>query len=284
MGFIQGWEVAPPVPMDSNDLLTVSPKLLAQAILHRRERLAELIPEDLDARRTELAEAEPAARSARKERDDINKKVAGLKKERNDAQKKARALFEKANEIREGLMAAGGIKDPDPKWAKDKLAEKLSAIERELETQSGTHKTEERYINEMKALIKEHGEWVAERSASQPLVDEMRAAQSEARTLLDSAQKAHDAMGELVGANADRHESYIKWEEVRRRSASRTNKLEGALQSSQAALEFWQDRIGKDSFDDLLEASLRVKAGGQSSKAIARNARAEREAKGGEEE
>ena len=63
------------IPMDANDLLAVSPKLLAQAILHRRERLAEIIPEDLDQRKEELLNAEPKAKSAREERDKINAKV-----------------------------------------------------------------------------------------------------------------------------------------------------------------------------------------------------------------
>ena len=49
------------IPMDANDLLAVSPKLLAQAILHRRERLSEIIPDDLQERRVELSEAEPKA-------------------------------------------------------------------------------------------------------------------------------------------------------------------------------------------------------------------------------
>ena len=43
-------KVAAVIPMDANDLLAVSPKLLAQAILHRRERLAEIIPDDLEER------------------------------------------------------------------------------------------------------------------------------------------------------------------------------------------------------------------------------------------
>ena len=42
------------IPMDANDLLAVSPKLLAQAILHRRERLADMIPQDLEGRKKEL--------------------------------------------------------------------------------------------------------------------------------------------------------------------------------------------------------------------------------------
>jgi len=226
------------IPMDANDLLAVSPKLLAQAILHRRERLSEIIPEDLEERKVELSEAEPKAKSAREERDSINSKVAGLKHERNSSQKEARALFERSNMIREQLISEGGMKDPDPKWAQDKLSEKLQAIESQLETNAGTHKTEEKYINEMKSLIREHEEWVEGRTASQPLVKEMKENRDKARKLLDSAQKAHDAMVELVGENADMHDAFVKWEDVRTRAKSRTMRLENALSSSQQALEF----------------------------------------------
>ncbi len=74
------------IPMDANDLLAVSPKLLAQAILHRRERLSEIIPDGLEERKEELQNAEPKAKTAREERDKINSKVANLKNERNAAQ------------------------------------------------------------------------------------------------------------------------------------------------------------------------------------------------------
>ena len=259
------------IAMDANDLLAVSPKLLAQAILHRRERLSELIPDDLEARKLELAEAEPLAKSAREERDGINSKVANLKTERNEAQKKARALFERSNEIREQLMADGGMKDPDPKWAKEKLSEKLQSIETQLETNAGTHKTEEKFINEMKSLIREHEDWVAERSASQPLVKEMKESRAKARSLMDSAQKAHDAMVELVGVNAERHADFVRWEDVRKRSTSRTKILENALSSSQDALEFWKERVTNNEFDDLILDATRVRGGGQSSKSIAKD-------------
>lgn len=276
------------IPMDANDLLAVSPKLLAQAILHRRERLSEIIPEDLEERKVELSEAEPKAKSAREERDSINSKVAGLKHERNSSQKEARALFERSNLIREQLISEGGMKDPDPKWAQDKLSEKLQAIESQLETNAGTHKTEEKYINEMKSLIREHEEWVEGRTASQPLVKEMKENRNKARKLLDSAQKAHDAMVELVGENADMHDAFVKWEDVRTRAKSRTMRLENALSSSQQALEFWKDRVANDNFEDLVTDSIRVRDGGPSSKAIAKAMKNEREKKkktsGGEEE
>ena len=276
--FIQEGQVAAVIPMDANDLLAVSPKLLAQAILHRRERIAEMIPSDLEERKEELQTAEPMAKTAREERDKINSKVANLKNERNTAQKEARQLFERANEIREQLIAEGGLKNPDPKWAKDKLSAKLQSLENQLETSAGTHKTEEKFINEMKSLIREHEEWVEERTSSQPLVKEMKDARSKARKLLDSAQKAHDAMVELVKSNEEMHESYVKWEDARTRARSRTSRLENALSSSQEALQFWKDRVEDDNFDDLLTDSVRVREGGPSSKSIARAKKAEREA------
>jgi len=264
--------------MDANDLLAVSPKLLAQAILHRRERLSELIPDDLKERKEELLNAEPKAKSAREERDKVNTKVANLKNERNTAQKEARELFERANEIREQLIAEGGMKNPDPKWAKEKLSAKLQSIETQLETSAGTHKTEEKFINEMKSLTKEHEEWVEERSSSQPLVKEMKDARSKARNLLDSAQKAHDAMVELVKENEEMHESYVMWEDARSRAKSRAARLENALNSSQDALTFWKDRVDNDNFEDLIEDAIRVRDGGPSSKAIARTLKAEKQA------
>ena len=266
------------IPMDANDLLAVSPKLLAQAILHRRERLAEIIPEDLENRKEELQNAEPKAKSAREERDKLNAKVANLKSERNTAQREARELFERANEIREQLILEGGIKNPEPKWAKDKLSAKLESIENQLETSAGTHKTEEKFINEMKALIKEHEEWVEDRTSSQPLVKEMKDARGKARKLLDSAQKAHDAMVELVESNEDKHESFVKWEDARVRAKSRTSRLENALNSSHEALLFWKDRVENDNFEDLLVDATRVRQGGQSSKAIARELKAKKDA------
>ena len=87
--------------MTPEELLAITPELLGKAILHRRERLAAEIPEQLDARSDELTEAASMARAAKSKRDDVNKKVASLKRERNDAQAKAKALFMEANAIQD---------------------------------------------------------------------------------------------------------------------------------------------------------------------------------------
>ena len=272
--------------MDANELLSVSPKLLAQAVLHRRERLVELIPGELELKKQELQEAEPLAKSAKKDRDDVNSKVANLKKERDTAQVKARKLFEESNDLREEIIEEGGMKNPDPKWAKDKLSTKLQSIENKLQTSAGNHKTEEKYINEMKALIREHEEWVEERSASQPKVKKMRNSRNEAIRLLEVAQKAHEAMVVLAESNENKHQQYMDWEDLRRKSISRCRKLEDALESSTSAVTFWEDKIQSDNFDSLLTDSKRVSEGGPSSKAIIRANKLSKtsEHKGGEEE
>ena len=79
--------------MGPDELLEMTPALLAKSILHRRERLAETIPEQLDARQDELRAAEPLARSAKEQRDAVNDKVANLKKERNAAREKQKLCF-----------------------------------------------------------------------------------------------------------------------------------------------------------------------------------------------
>ena len=250
--------------MTPEELLGVTPALLAKSILHRRERLAEVIPEQLDARQEELLAAEPLARAAKEKRDGINTKVANLKKERAEAQTKARALFKRAGALRDQLQASGGIKDPDPKWAKEKLDSKLQSLEQELETNAGNHKTEQKYIQEMKALIRQHDEWVAQRASSQEGLTEMDASFKEAKALLDTAQKAHDAILEFASENEYFHTTYVEHEAHRRRADGRTKRLAEALDSSQRGIEHWQ-KIIDDGFDRLLSNATKVQQGGASS-------------------
>ena len=252
--------------MTPEELLGVTPALLAKSILHRRERLAEVIPEQLDARQEELVAAEPLARAAKEKRDGINAKVANLKRERAEAQTKARTLFKRAGELRDKLQASGGIKDPNPKWAKEKLDEKLMKLEQELETNAGNHKTEQKYIQEMKNLIRQHDDWVEKRSSSQEGLAEMDASFKQAKALLEQAQKAHDAILELASENEHFHTSYVEHEAHRRRADSRTKRLAEALDSSQRGLEHWQ-KIIDEGFDRLLANAAHVRDGGVSSAA-----------------
>jgi uncharacterized coiled-coil DUF342 family protein len=173
-------------------------------------------------------------------------------------------LFKRAGALRDQLQASGGIKDPDPKWAKEKLDSKLQSLEQELETNAGNHKTEQKYIQEMKALIRQHDEWVAQRASSQEGLTEMDASFKEAKALLDTAQKAHDAILEFASENEYFHTTYVEHEAHRRRADGRTKRLAEALDSSQRGIEHWQ-KIIDDGFDRLLSNATKVQQGGASS-------------------
>ena len=119
--------------MEPSELLSVSPEFLAKAIIHRRERLLELIPSELEQAQALQMEAEQNSRKAKQSRDEINQKVANLKKERNHAQNEARLLFEQAANARGELIEKGELKTPEPKWAKDKLSNKIQKIEEKIQ-------------------------------------------------------------------------------------------------------------------------------------------------------
>ncbi len=278
--------------MGPEELLEMTPALLAKSILHRRERLAETIPEQLDARQEELRAAEPLARGAKEQRDALNAKVANLKKERNEARKVAQKLFKEAGDLRDSLSSSGGVKVANPEWAKTKLDEKLKSLEHELETNSGNHKTEQKFIEEMKSLIRKHEEWVEKRTDNQKEYVQMKEKYSDARKQLVVAEKAHQALLDHASENEFFHNSYLEQEAHRRRADSRTKRLAQALDSSQRGIEHWQKHID-EGFDALLENARRVENGEQSSvarkkrrKTTEKNStpRKESKKKGGEEE
>lgn len=279
--------------MGPEELLEMTPALLAKSILHRRERLAETIPEQLDARQEELRAAEPLARGAKEQRDALNAKVANLKKERNEARKVAQKLFKEAGDLRDSLSSSGGVKVANPEWAKTKLDEKLKSLEHELETNSGNHKTEQKFIEEMKSLIRKHEEWVEKRTDNQKEYVQMKEKYSDARKQLVVAEKAHQALLDHASQNEFFHNSYLEQEAHRRRADSRTKRLAQALDSSQRGIEHWQKHID-EGFDVLLENARRVENGEQSSVARKKRRkttteknstpRKESKKKGGEEE
>ena len=285
-GFIEGCQLGAVIAMDANELLSVSPKLLAQAILHQRERLIEQIPDQLEASKSDLEKSEPLAKAARLEVDKINSKVSKLKGERDAAQGKAKLLFQKSSDLWDEISESGGIRNPNPQWAKDKLSQRLKSIEDKLQTSAGNHKTEEKYINEMKNLIREHEEWVESNAASQPQLIEMREARKEAKKLLEVAQKAHEAMIELVEENEEKHNQFMTWEKLRRSSISKKRKFNDVIKFSEKSIEFWTEKIENENFESLLKNSVNVKLGEPSSFALARAQKIAEESNqsGGEEE
>jgi uncharacterized coiled-coil DUF342 family protein len=270
--------------MTPEELLAITPEFLAKAILHRRERLALEIPEQLDARTSELTEAAAMARVAKEQRDSVNNKVSSLKRERNEAQAKAKILFLEANAIRENAPKTKGSSEPEPEWAKERLQQRLDALDLTLQTNWGTHIDERATLNEMKTLVREHEAWVEKRKDSFSEINKMIEVRDKAKRLLESADKAHQAMVQLHDENQIFHDTYIDNERKRKHADGRTTRLAQALDESQRGIDFWKKRL-ETGFHELLTDAQRVNEGGKSTRALSRERRKQSEQKtGGEEE
>ena len=270
--------------MTPEELLAITPEFLAKAILHRRERLALEIPEQLDARTNELTEAAAMARVAKDQRDSVNNKVSSLKRERNEAQAKAKLLFLEANSIRENAPETKGNTEPEPEWAKERLQQRLDALDLTLQTNWGTHIDERATLNAMKTLVREHEAWVEKRKDSFSEINKMIELRDKAKRLLETADKAHQAMVQLHDENQIFHDTYIDNERKRKHADGRTTRLAQALDESQQGIDFWKERLDTG-FHELLTDAQRVNEGGKSTRALSRERRKQTEQKlGGEEE
>ena len=270
--------------MTPEELLAITPEFLAKAILHRRERLALEIPEQLDARTNELTEAAAMARVAKDQRDSVNNKVSSLKRERNEAQAKAKLLFLEANSIRENAPKTKGGSEPEPEWAKERLQQRLDALDLTLQTNWGTHIDERATLNDMKGLVREHEAWVEKRKDSFSEITKMVELRDKAKRLLEAADKAHQAMVQLHDENQIFHDTYIDNERKRKHADARTTRLAQALDESQQGIDFWKECLNSG-FHVLLSDAQRVNEGGKSTRALSRERRKQSDKQaGGEEE
>ena len=263
--------------MDADALLQLTPDLLAKALIHRHERLIEELPEAMKQYQDDLDFAKPQAESARTQRDVVNAKVASLKSERNTCTSHASSLRTDATALREKLQEEGKLRNPDPKWARQKLDVELKQLEFDLETQAGDHKREYKILRQMRDLQAEHEQWVEKNTAKVPELKEYFMVQQEMRKLYDQAQKAHQTMLELVDENHQLHDTFVNKEEKRRIAASRLSRSTRSFDISNAAIDGWNNRLSKG-FDELLADRNRVSEGGLSSIAIRRQLKREDEA------
>ena len=159
------------------------------------------------------------------------------------------------------------VRTPDPAWARERLNDRLNAIEEAMQQTAGDHRTEANFISEMRSLVSEHEAWVANRTekASDHLA--MGEARKEAHAMLDAAQKAHEAMLLVVKDHQQQHQNFLEQDKGLRRADSRTRRLAVALDESEQAIAYWTGVVAAtlDADHPLLNAMQKVAAGGNSS-------------------
>ena len=261
-------QVPETVRMDLDALLAVTPEALAEAILARRRSLAEILPE-IERKNKEAADIlSPDVEKLRLARDSTTNKVAELKEKRDKARDEARALLKETTALREMHAESGGMKSLDPKWAKEKLEEKLAQIEDRIEIGALSLLDERKLLAERKAILASNDEWLKKRRKANPEVADYIDARRRMQKLFKAADKAHERMIEYVEKNNPIHQDYIEKREEMRDGVRQMERARTLSAQSDSAITYWERRL-KDGFGDLgsgypdlLADANRVRGGG----------------------
>ena len=217
------------------DLMDVRPEVLTKLILHKRERIAESLPQLIAQTGDEKQSAEKIARRARNEKESLESKISGLKIERKQI----------IIAIQENTHLGNFNK-------KQEL--ELSEIMKSLSMNDASVENFTKNLEHLTQII-----------TSLESNEELAAKYTQ-------SVKANNALGEL---STDYLTAAVKWNEnesLRRKLESRFTKLSSSLAESKTAVEFWQSRLD-DGFDQLLIDAKRVEDGGPSSRQINRTNR-----------
>ena len=270
--------------MDLTALLALEPEGLAATILERRKFLAGALP-DIEARMSEDADIlAPAVEKLRLARDAGSNRVAELKNRRNEAQQEARELLKQTRVLRGQLEDGGGLKNLDPKWAKEKLEEALQDVEDKIDKHALSLTDERRLIAERNTLLQKNAVWLDQRRKNNPEMAMYTESSRKMQKLFTLADKLHLEMLTHVEKNEPIHAKFVEMNADLRNSIRQLERSRALIKQSAAAISFWENII-QDGFETLLTSATQVETGGKST-ILRRNAELPIATKpdGGEEE
>jgi len=271
--------------MDLKALLSLEAEELAKKILERRQFLSEALPDIESRMAADADELAPKVEKLRLARDAASNKVADLKKRRNEAQSEARVLLQKSRELREVIEKSGGMKNLDPKWAKEKLEEQLEEIEDQIEKKALSLNDERKLLSKRKELLRKNADWLNQRKKDNPEIADYVEVSKKMNKLFTQANKLHQEMLTYVEKNEPIHAEFTEMRGELRNSMRQVERSRALIKQSESAIQFWKNAL-ENGFDDLLKSAKNVEKGGASS--IRRRSAdlpiASKDAKGGEEE
>ena len=242
--------------MTPDELVKITPDLLARAILHRRERLAEVIPEQLDARQEELEVAVPLTRIAKEKRDDFDKQINQITDKCLQSQNKANQIFSK-------LESDFQVADTEHKQIG------FDTLTQHYKESNENHDQQIIILEQMNDLAIEQFDKISSENSSD---SEMESIKSQHKNILNSIALSKDSHAESLPLKNEKehfNNTYLENEAMRRRANSRTALLSQALDSSERGIEHWQQLIDKG-FDRLLVNAKRVSQGEYSTPALSK--------------
>lgn len=271
--------------MDLKALLSLEAEELAKKILERRQFLSEALPDIESRMAADADELAPKVEKLRLARDAASNKVADLKKRRNEAQSEARVLLQKSRELREVIENSGGMKNLDPKWAKEKLEEQLEEIEDQIEKKALSLNDERKLLSKRKELLRKNADWLNQRKKDNPEIADYVEVSKKMNKLFTQANKLHQEMLTYVEKNEPIHSEFTEMRGELRNSMRQVERSRALIKQSESAIQFWKNAL-ENGFDDLLKSAKNVEKGGASS--IRRRSAdlpiASKDVNGGEEE
>ena len=250
--------------MDLQALLSLEAEELAKKILERRQFLSEALP-DIESRMTSDAdELAPKVEKLRLARDAASNKVADLKKRRNDAQSEARVLLQESRKLREVIEKSGGMKNLDPKWAKEKLEEQLEEIEDQIEKKALSLNDERKLLSKRKELLRKNEDWLNQRKKNNPEIADYVEVSRKMNKLFTQANKLHQEMLTYVEKNEPIHAEFTEMRGELRNSMRQVERSRALIKQSESAIHFWKNTL-ENGFDELLKSANNVEEGGPSS-------------------
>ena len=249
--------------MNISDLVGLKPDELASIILGRRKILADILPEIESKMEEDANVLAPEVEKLRLARDAGLNRVSELKIRRNEAQKEARELLEKSRVLRAELDGKKGLKNLDPKWAKEKLEESLQAIEKKIDQEALSLNDERRLLAERKDLLKKNQEWLEKRRKDNPEMADYVDSSKKMNKLFTLADKLHQEMLTHVEKNEPIHAEFVEKRAELRDTIRQLERSRALLKQSEAAISFWAS-VNQDGSGELLTSAERVKSGGKS--------------------
>tara|TARA_B100000700_G_scaffold166058_1_gene183595 strand:- start:1482 stop:2330 length:849 start_codon:yes stop_codon:yes gene_type:complete len=271
--------------MDLKALLSLEAEELAKKILERRQFLSEALPDIESRMAADADELAPKVEKLRLARDTASNKVADLKKRRNEAQTEARVLLQQSRELREVIEKSGGMKNLDPKWAKEKLEEQLEEIEDQIEKKALSLNDERKLLSKRKQLLRKNADWLNQRKKDNPEIADYVEVSKKMNKLFTLANKLHQEMLTYVEKNEPIHAEFTEMRGELRNSMRQVERSRALIKQSESAIQFWKNTL-ENGFDELLKSAKNVEQGGASS--IRRRSAdlpiASKDVRGGEEE
>ena len=220
-----------------------TPLQLAKSLLARRIMLRDALPGVIRTLQAEEEAILPKLRRSVDSNEKTNKEVARLKKERNELRDEARPKLARLKQLRASIDESGGMITLEPKWAKERLEEKITEIENKIETQALDHKAEGSLIAARSQLLKENEMWLQTRKESNPSVVEYISTRKEMSSLFKKADRKHAAMVELSEKGRPAYAKRVTLEQEHKEIRKQLDRAMELETQSEASVKYWEEVV-----------------------------------------